>query len=330
MITLKLSDVQVGSVRPVTIWSNSEQKNIEVDPLEKFLARLDDRQINWMKGSIESQSLFYENSNIPENSEVYHKNFLEYLEYCWGNHLGVVIKPDIIWHILLCELSLIVKSDSEKYRHIFTTSNEKKEITVISGDLITMPVVDLFNLLKKEIPTNTDDFLPEFTTSGIRSRHAFYTSFCDMCSPFYDYSMKMCGIPLIDVQGTSEDYLLMSQKWNNLSKLFTNHKVYMNKVQKTLDDCFANLSNVSWWTEMFKLEECGSGHQVEIFGWITDLFLKTPEIRYSKNFSSCVSSFDYTQLDTGKKYKMQDGLFFSRKEEDFLVPNFGFTVHEKR
>lgn len=329
MITLKLSDVQIGSIKPIKKWSNSEQKYAEVNPLQNFLERLDDRKTDGRTGEV-SQSLFYENSNIPENSEVYHKNFLEYLEYCWGNHLGVVIKPDIIWHILLCELSSIVKSNNEQYRHIFTTSNEKKDISVMSGDPIIMPVVDLFNMLKRHIPTNTDDFLPEFSTSGIRSRHAFYTSFCDICSPFYEYWTYACGIPLIDVQGTSEDYLLMSEKWNNLSKLFTNHADYMSKVQKVLDDCFANLSNVSWWKEMFKLEKCGSGSQVEIFGWITDLFLTTPELRYSKNFSSCVSSFDYNNLNNDKKYKMQDGLFFSRKEEDFLVPNFGFTVHEKR
>ena len=152
--------------------------------------------------------------------------------------------------------------------------------------------------------------------------------FCDMCSPYYAYGMLCCGIPAVNVLGTADDYKLMKHKWDDLAKLFPDLSAYFSQVSATLQSIVSNLSAPDFWTKMFNLERCGSGGEVEVEGWITTLFKDVPSIRYVGNYTTGVSVMEYTNFSTGKKYKMQDGLFFSRMEGVFLVPKFGFTIHE--
>ncbi len=315
-LQLQLSDVNVGIVKNPTRWSNPDQKYLDLNPLDVFI------------DSFKSPNLEYREGNIPEG-QAYHKNYMTYLKKCWAEHLGIVVTPDILWYTLLCEIAGITKANPEQYRSLFTTSDEKQEIVIMSGSLVVMPLSTLIEALKDYVPTDTDQFLPEFTTSTLRSKHAFRAAFCDMCSPYYNYSMMLCGFPVIDVRGTEEDYNLMTEKWRGLSKLFNNHTKWFTEVQEILDNCFLKMNDASWWREMFILEKCGSGGDVDISGWFTKLFLEQPRPRYPENFSSCVSIVDYKQLETDKNYRMQDGLFISKMEGDFLVPDFGFVVHER-
>ena len=50
---------------------------------------------------------------------------------------------------------------------------------------------------------------------------------------------------------------------------------------------------------------------------------------YPENYTPAVSIVAYKQLDTDKDYEMHEGLFFSKKEGDILVPDFGCVVMEK-
>lgn len=314
MLQLQLSDVKVGTPQNPQEWSNHDKKYVDVDPKQHFLTKLG------------NNDLLYVDSNLPD-VEVYHRNYIEYLEKCWAEHLGIVVTPDIFWYTLLCEISSLVKSDHESYRHLFSTSSEKQNVIVMAGG-VHMPLSELTQALRSVIPTDSEIFFPDFTTSGQRSRHAFRAAFCDMCSPYYDYSVLLCGFPAIDIRGTEDDYALMSSKWRTLSKLFKNSDWFA-RVQNLLDKCVNNLTDRQWWSKMFSLEECGSGHQVSVNGWFSEFFIKRPSVRYPENFPSCVSIVDYKHLNLDKFYRMQDGLMFSKMEGDFLVPNFGFAIHEK-
>jgi hypothetical protein len=320
MPTLQLSDVAVGVVKAPSQWDNSQQRNVELDPFEVFSKELakSDKTVN----------LQYVDGNILDGM-AYHRNYMEYLEKCWAEHLGIVITPDILWYTLLTEMASITKADPEQYRGLFTTSNEKQEIVILQGDPVVMSLAMLVDKLKDYVPTDTSLFLPDFTTSGMRSRHAFRAAFCDMCSPYYNYSMLMCGFPAIDVRGTPEDYSLMSEKWSELGKLFVGHSEWFSRVQTIIDNCLSQFSDADWWRQIFTLKTCGSGGQVAGSGWFTDMFLAKPRVPYPENFPAGVSIVDYKQLNTNKEYRMLDGLFMSRMDGDFLVPNFGFSVFER-
>lgn len=315
MTQLQLSDVKVGVPKVPTKWDNKIQKYVDLDPrLELF-------------GHLSGKDLKYIDSNLP-NVEVYHRNYIGYLEKCWAEHLGIVITPDIIWYTLLCEISSLVKSNNEKYRHLFSDSSEKQNITIISGDIVNMPLSTLVEALKSYVPTNVDLFFPDFTTSSQRSRHAFRSAFCDMCSPYYNYSMLLCGFPAIDVRGTEEDYHTISTKFKELYLLFEHP--WFTRVQEILNKCVMFRNDPDWWNAIFSLGKCGSGSQFIVNGWFSQLFIEEPKVKYPENYPSGISIVDYKQLDTGKEYRMQDGLLFSKTDGDFLVPNFGFVIHERR
>lgn len=139
----------------------------------------------------------------------------------------------------------------------------------------------------------------------------------------------MCGFPAIDVRGTVEDYTQICDNWDKISQLFNSHGAWFARVKDIMSNCVKNLENPDWWIKMFSLERCGSGGQVLTSGWFSQLFLEPPKTAYPENFPSCVSVVDYKQLDTNKNYRMMDGLFMSRMEGDFLVPEFGFAVFER-
>lgn len=327
MAVLKLGDVAVGDIKGPRQWSNEEQRMVPLDPLQTFIDRLTDKKHNY-KTNEYSQTLFCRFDNIGEG-QAFHKNYMEYLEICWGDHLGIVVSPDILWYILLCELTQIVKANPEQYRPLFSESEEKQEIIIFTDELVVMPLDELVEALKSYVPTDMTPFMPEFSTLTDRGRHAQYAAFCDMCSPYYDYGMLLCGFPAIEVRGTVADWELMLESWKSLKDKFQSFASYFVKVQTAISNIIANQTNPEFWKGMFSLQKCGSGSQVLVDGWINDLYLETPPVRYPKNYSSNVSVVKYKQLNTQKNYEMNEGLFFSRMNGDILVPEYGSVVLEK-
>ena len=329
---LKLADIPTGTPRVPTRWSNETQENIPLDPCEVFLERLHDRKTTDWKTQRTEQTLFLRHAAIPTDADLYHRNYLEYLEKCWGDHLSIVITPDILWFTVLGELVSVVKESPEPYRHLFTDSHEKKTISVQTENPIVMPLNRLVGALHGLVPTDSTLFMPEYSTTTPAARHAMYASFCDLCSPYYNYMMYACAFPAISVQGDAEDWRALGENWLKLKPLFAAAGEWFDDVATILTNCYENLDSRDWWKNMFLLERCGSGHQTEVSGWFADLYREEPQgPRYVKNFPSNVAQVEYKagEGEIQREYKMQDGLFFSRQEGDFMVPEFGYTVHEK-
>jgi hypothetical protein len=330
---LKLTDIEIGTPQPLKKWVAEERQYVELDSRQEFIDSLTDKQWDWKQQNY-TQSLFYREDNLP-TADAYHKNYMHYLGKCWADHLGVILTPDILWYTLMGELVQIVQNDIEGYRDLFTTSPEKQDITIETDEMVVMPLSLLIQKLKDRVPTDTDTFLPQFSTTTARSRHAGHAMFCDMCSPYYNYCMYLCGIPVIDVKGDKEDYETIYANWDKLTNLFIDMNpavdfLFMNRVRNLLKNIKDNLNqSPEFWNDIFRLEECGSGSDVEVRGWWTQLYREMPSLAFPDNFSTHIAKVPYKQLNTNKNYEMQDGLFFSKMEDEFLVPNFGFVVHEK-
>lgn len=192
-----------------------------------------------------------------------------------------------------------------------------------------MPLSLLVQKLKSRVPTDSSLFLPEFTTTNSRSKHALYSMWCEMCSPYYNYMMLACGFPAIDVQGEKSDYEMILEKWLLLKNHFVKEFDFMERVGFVIKNIVDNFDDSIFWNKMFMFERCGSGSDICLQGWWTDLYKKIPSVRYPGNFSTHVSKVPYKQLNTGKNYEMRNGLFFSTMKGDFLEPQFAFLVQEK-
>lgn len=315
---------------PIASWTNPHVSE------ENFLANLNTPSPNRYRVNrlAETPKLKHVQNNLIANSEVYHRNYLEYLECCWGTHYGVILSPEIIWHVLMCELAQIVKDDPETYRYLFSESKEKQELIVESGSWV-LPLDAIMSLLDNLIPSGIKkDVLVDFTTSTDRSRFVLMGTFADMASPFYNYSMLLCGITKVDMRGTEEDWMKLYLKWKDLRQYFPAESEYFDEVAMGLHELVKLPSRPlderkNILKGMFYLERCGSGSDKEVCGWIADFFKKKPSPAYLENFPSNVSVVEYKELSTGFKFQMNLGLFSSNIQDGFLVPSFAFVVYQK-
>jgi len=330
---LKLSDVKVGQPKKLTEWNNKLQKSVEIDYKKYFISKIKSsnhkcNERNWEKHEAELELIKFSDDTLLQNAQHYHNNYLDYLEKCWADHLGIVITPDIIWYTILCEFASLVKDESETYRSLFTDSPEKKDITVSSGSLTIMPLDTLTEALRDNVPTDSNTFFPKFHTYTDNSKHAFLAAFCDICSPYYNYMMLLCGFPYIDIKGSIDDWKVLNEQWNELKKLIQQNEQWIRLVDATLNSIVSSFNDIEFWKNIFKIDHCGSGHQTLVTGWFTNLFRIQPRVRYAENFSSHVSNIKYKQLDTNKHYEMSVGLFNSILKDEFMEPSFSFIVYD--
>ena len=331
-MVLTLSNEKVGTPSIPDEWYNKKQKMIPLNYKESFLRSLKGTTVEKNGYLIREQlinALQYKYDTIDQGAQHYHANYMSYLEKCWADHLGVVITPDIIWYTLLCELSVMVKTAPDSFRDLFTKSDKKEEIIVFSESVNVIPLDTLISALKGKVPTDTEAFFPEFSTRTPRSFHAFQAAFCDMCSPYYNYSMMMCYIPLVDVRGTLDDWKKLSNKWGNLAKLI-GINTWTEKVSGILTSLVQNFQDKEFWKRIFAIKHCGSGGQIEVFGWFVDLFQIQPQVKFVENYSPHVSVVKYKQLDLNQKFEMSVGIFASKMEDSLLVPDFSFVINEQK
>ncbi len=271
---------------------------------------------------------------------VFHTNYLTYLETCYANHWAPVFTPDILWFTLLNEVATIVRDNAEAVRELFTFSKDKVHITVLTGDPVVLPVNRVVAALKEFVPVGIDQFLPTFTTSTEASYLAFAAAFCDVVSPYYSYGMMMCGFPRIILQGVIEDYVKVTENWRGLPpKLVAAMGGFHSKALSILENVTLHFEGAGrdtdrsriFWQSIFAAKRCGSGGQTEVSGWFTELLHKGhgDASAYASNFDPHVAKVDYTFHDTGQTFTMLQGVFSSQLgESGVAVPEFGSVVFE--
>lgn len=203
-----------------------------------------------------------------------HLGYLGYLALAWKNHYGVIFTPDIFWQLFLTEVAGYIKDNAETYRDLFTDSDEKKEIIVETGDPQLIDLNKIAEALLMLTPTNTKMFLPEFSTTTEGAALAFKAAFADAMSPYYDYSMLMCGIPRVKVLGEENDWNEVIKNIESFGEVIALPE-YFEKVTGLAERIKENISepDTEFWKDIFRLDRCGSGGQTEVRGWINDLLI---------------------------------------------------------
>lgn len=261
--------------------------------------------------------------------------FVGLLSKAYSSHLKVAIAPQDIWIVLLSEVAKEVNADPEKYRHLFTESDDKQEISVPSGSLTHMPMDTLVSELANRVKFDSVVLFPQFSTNTPEATGVVQAIFCDMASPFYNYSMYLCGIPAIKLLGTQADWELLLSAWNNFGNLFdtSNIKDYVKTSSIILQQIIATFEhptqNADFWKDIFTQKNVGSGGDLIIDGWILKLFMSEREVNKIQNFNCTYGILRYKQLQTGKEYFCIHGGFTTEKDsEDFYQLQYGSVVFE--
>jgi hypothetical protein len=267
-------------------------------------------------------------NNIP--SGIRHKNYLEYLQLCYDNHYAFVLKPEHIWQIILCEVATHIKANAERFRSLFTTSEEKKNLKVHTIDPLILPLHSIIDELHANIPSDISVFFPDFSTISEGGKLACAAAFCDGMSPYYNYTMFMCGLPKVRVEGDVTEWQKINDSLVKIAEML-HLEDYAYKVSNVINNICHTITHQTneHFKTFFSLVRCGSGGQTEVNGWFTDLYIKRPTVGYVGNYSSCISKIEYKNLSTGKDYFMKVGLLRSKFEGEYLVPDFTFVVYEK-
>jgi hypothetical protein len=282
------------------------------------------------QGGFETKYFFKDNEGFDAitnmDAKIVHRNYLDYLCLCWKRHYGVVVSPTILWNMVLNNMAYKVNKTPDVFRKYFSESDEKQEICVQQGgNLIDVKL--LVEGLMGRIPT--DIMIPcflGFSTDTENAKIANYTAFLDMVSPYYNYSMYLCGIPKVKVLGTKEDWEHFIDNCNVIAKIIPEFGDYLIKVSSKVDDIAKGSADFS---QIFRLDRCGSGSQAEVAGWIRDFYIEQPRVSYPENFISCMAKIDYHNYNDGQDYRMFAGLFTSTNEDGYLVPAFDKMYFQK-
>ena len=308
-------------------------------------------------------------STVPEQAAVSHISPLTYLHTCWSSHVGVVVTPDMVWFTLLCQVAKIIRGDAERFRPLFSSEGGKQSITVPTNSVVRIPLDTLAEQIAMRLPSQSgSSFYPAFSQSSTFAREAALAAFADAMSPYYQYSTMLCGISKVRLGGTTDDWRLLQRSWSEIAVLLLDLSTdaeaeWLVKVgilvggitveALVLDDkkdeaatliaendrlsrCLRRGtwdSEVSrpFWRSMFRIDSCGSGHEV-VRGWFTDLFYEptlAPRDRSIYGFTGQSAMVEYTNLDTSRRFRAVHGLFTSELDEaGYLVPEFGQMVLE--
>eukprot|EP01060_Flectonema_neradi_P026959 TRINITY_DN365_c0_g1_i6.p1 TRINITY_DN365_c0_g1~~TRINITY_DN365_c0_g1_i6.p1 ORF type:complete len:426 (+),score=100.77 TRINITY_DN365_c0_g1_i6:47-1324(+) len=226
-----------------------------------------------------------------EEANFGHSNLAWYIYTCWAKEKGAVLRPDMFWFTIVNEIAREVRLFPDDYRTLFTSSDEKQTLIVLTSDVTAMPIHSLDAILEEKV---TDKVLkacitdvPFVTKTSEGYSEVIKSSFAYMASPFYDYMTFMCGIPEVAVEGKAEDWLAMIQSCNIMSQRFpagSRLAAYVEHVADLLqdihDNAFCDLSkeevrqaSESFFSAIFwATSNCGSGSPYYCKGWICELY----------------------------------------------------------
>jgi hypothetical protein len=143
----------------------------------------------------------------------------------YGYHHNLVFRPDDVWVTILSQFSYYVNARSELLRDEFVSFEGQKELTItVRGYTVYNAPYDVMTReFLNEIMENLVDetlkewFLPGFSTTTLTDQVvAAATGMCTFQDYFtYVYEVA-CGIPMVTLEGTVQDWELLLSKLDRL------------------------------------------------------------------------------------------------------------------
>jgi|688.fasta_scaffold123608_2 hypothetical protein len=268
---------------------------------------------------------------IPKDKTTYHDGYLEYLRNAWYSDCGIEVAPWYIWNVILKQFSEIVKTDTNKYRPIFTNSNEKIKLNFLSD---MFDIDDFINELKKYVPIDINTFIPQFPGQPNNYVESMYGLFADMVQNYYDCRILGCSIPKVRVLGTNDDWQKLIDTAKAITRILADKNIeskYLNRVIIQLTVLLENIDNDKYWSIFFYIESCGSGSQKEIKGHIKNFINDSNQTLLSTSLPKMISRYPFTHTATGIERNMNfiSGIMYSSLDNDgFLVPEYHCNITE--
>lgn len=298
--------------------------------VEKNIDKLYQYSLSSKLKSLANKNIKYEDNKYHLLEEHEGKTFLAnfglvgLLSFAYTNHLKVALTPNDFWIVVLSEISKKVNENPQTYRDLFTTSSNKEEILIPYGSNI-IPTDIFSTILSSKVMFDSKVLFPDFSTNTDNTTQFLHSIFCDMSSSYYSYTMFCCGIKEIKLLGTKEDWSKLFKHTEVLLDLFSqyspNLKTYKNDVLEIFSDILLtfekNDKNYDFWLDIFTSKNIGSGGDLEVNGWIKNLFIEKHSINKIQNFENTYSSVNYKVISLPvENYKEISGGFETEMDDD--------------
>jgi hypothetical protein len=265
----------------------------------------------------------FNSSTLEQYDKMYQQtSFLHLMARTYSNHYSIAIAPHDLWFVLMTEVAQEIIAQPETYRNLFTTSAAGSE----KQSIIMQPPFDVEVLmmeLKKLVPTQIEMFCPNFSTHTAASKIATMAAFAEAVTPYYSYMVLSCGIRQVKILGQLSDWELFSDsltwmRWTLGMPWLKTAEARIKNIVKSLKG-----GDTSFYMDIFKNNNIGSGGEAEINGWFASDFLRPDEKRDRlptlNNFPNLYSVLPYKNLDNNKNYVQVWGAFQSTSDANSML-----------
>ncbi len=275
----------------------------------------------------------------------------------FNDHTPLILSPDAIWLQIVQQLGIHIGENSESLKKMFVDFEGKEYIEIIRNDFVKGEMVnpwgEVFPEFTKQIKEyigegNYDSIINKFSTTTPITQAAQEIALMDCMQSYFEYGFRTCcGIPEIKLEGTKEDWQLILDKANGLSKYelgwWTKELVVL--LQEFVNVWNGNV-NVDFW-EDFVNENGGSGgpyfsgHMLKLSAYKME-YRKTVKVTNwndqrcfggftTTSFTSGISNVPFTWYYFEEKYNMlfASGFIGIEIVDGAYKPNISWAVLDK-
>jgi Domain of unknown function (DUF4419) len=235
--------------------------------------------------------------------------FFQAVHSSFDQHYPLALSPEVLMYLIAHEVAVTVNKHPETYRHLFTQSADKQTILVRDDTLVRgnpnsnwARTLDQFDIaLTERVPPGImDHLLPSFSTHTVESRAASLVTFMDAAKSFYDYrTQTMCGIPLVRLDGTPQDYQTLLNCCSQLAEVFETH---LGEYFRHLLPVLATIARTAagapvdneFWKSLYKYNSLSGGDKCS--GWITAFLAYTRDYKNGQMEPKRARLFDWASL----------------------------------
>ncbi len=329
------------------------EKPLEELPLKDVLAKFSDK--------IEAHS-----SPAPQLVANGYHSFIHGMYQAYSEHRPFVLSPDMIW-LLICQgFSHHVNFNHQTKKEVFPHLQKKQKLIVEKDKKALKNPHKMW----EEVPTEftqqimeyvgfelIDTLRANFSTTGMAERVASEITIMDAMKPYFEYifTIYICGIPSITIEGNQSDWESIIEKTLKLKKYGLEE--WVDKLMPLLEEFVAvykgNIDK-AFWMNIFKvhtLEDYGEPEQIDgwilnfypydrkgnridfkgkIFGSVGDMFRQLPKEIVTVNFECQIINAQGKVLDKKQMEYWAGFLGLSQNKESFQIrPEIGWFVAEK-
>jgi len=240
----------------------------------------------------------YKILELEEDDVIFYGNhsFLSGMLQSFKMHKSITLSPDIIWLLIVEGFSYHIAANAESLRSQFVSFEGKQELVVERLNLTPQTATKedwtgIINEFVEKVEKETKDHIalvlePKFSTTTPCSHTSGMVSIMSAMKHYFDYKVLMmgCGYPSITIEGTVEDWLLIKEKTQSLSKYDLGW--WTSKLIPIIDQFISarkGTPDYSFWLKMVR-EKVGHGiyDPSYIDGWICTFF---PYDKYGSRMS---------------------------------------------